>query len=246
MMRRQATLLALGLLLLSVPAWAQVVVDNGGKAGTGTTPALTCLITNFAVGAGSNRALFVGSSTNSANVVSAVTFGATSFPGPAAVVQTKGTTNTAEIWVLTNPANATSTITVTYLAAVNTTCGAMSFTGVHQTTPFINTNTNTGSSTAPSVAITNPANNISMDDVAPQGSVPGSPTQTQAWATGANNTGGGSYGTGSGTNTHTWTLGASNNWASVGLSVNAASGAAKPGMLPEAWFPAPLQPLTGL
>jgi hypothetical protein len=117
--------------------------------------------------AGTNRILVVGVSirNNAGQVVNAngVTYAGT----PLTLVdsQNNGTSVRVELWQGVAPAVGTANIVVTLSASARFVGGAVSFTGVDQTTPVDVSSFASGSSTAPSVSVTTVSNNAWVVDV---------------------------------------------------------------------------------
>src|SRR5437773_247767 len=132
-------LLACGAFLVCVPglrdARAQVTLDNTSSA-AGAAANVLSLTWSHTVGAGTNRILIVG--------VSIVDGGATvtgvTYSGQALTLiggQTAGaSTDRIEMWRLLAPPVGTASIVVTLSAAKRIVGGAVSYTGVDQTTPL--------------------------------------------------------------------------------------------------------------
>ncbi len=185
------------------------------------------------VGDESNRLLLVGVAIrNGGNqTVSGVTWDGTSLTQVPSGAVTNGTNVRAEMWYLVAPAlGAGKTITVTLSGSANVAAGAITFAGVHQTTPFDSCASATGSSTSPSVSgVTSATADVVVDVLAAQGTptvTPGS-GQTQAWTD--ENTdvrGAGDTKEGAATVTMSATLATSQPWAIGAISINPANATA--------------------
>ena len=125
-------------------ASAAVVVDSAGNSAAFNVAGVSTLTWTQTVGTRTSRALFVGVSTASTTVPSAVarvtsvTFGAQTLTRVANGFQASPDLNNAvELFILVNPTSGTNTITVnlTPLGANYVVGGSIAFTGVNQTTP---------------------------------------------------------------------------------------------------------------
>jgi hypothetical protein len=179
---------------------------------------------------GSDRILIVGVSirNESSETVSTVTYGTgnLTFVGAA----TNGTACRAEIWQLVNPATGANTVTVTLSAGSKFVGGAVTFTGVHQTTPFGTFVPATGTSITPSVNVTSAAAEAVIDTLAQRNSATtaaADSSQTGRWndvtsgagGTATNVRGAGSTEPGAASVTMSWTLSSSRPWAIGAVSL---------------------------
>jgi hypothetical protein len=173
---------------------------------------------NLTIGAGSNRCLIVTAGFFGAvSAVSATWNGGANMFAIGNAVNAGGGT----IWMfgMVAPASGNHTISVSWTGtaqflAVN----GVSFTGCNQTggaTTFINATTNTGASPPPSLTVTTPANDISVDLVGGNSGAPSAPTQTVLYTDAANSFTGSSYGT---TGSFSWTVPVGS-WAEVGVAI---------------------------
>ena len=111
------------------PAFAAIAVDNTSSA-HGDVSSLTWAHT---VGSGADRILIVGVSIDdSGTTISSVTYGGTTL---LLVGQRAGTQTRAAIYRLIAPSVGTSNVVVTLSSTDGVVGGAVSFTGVDQTTP---------------------------------------------------------------------------------------------------------------
>lgn len=198
-----------------------VAVDTGAVANTNgnLVGSLTFAVTITA--AGIKRAIVVGTGFNptaSNFIVSNVTYAGKQ--GTLVKAIANSTTQRAEAWVVTNPAEGANNVVVTYSGSVDAVAGAVGFTGVDQITPISYSTSATGASN-PSLVIQSAVGEITMDVMGDAGT-PSAPTQTSRWLNTAPTSisGTASTGTGAVTVTHTWTL--SSAYAQVGLSVRPA------------------------
>ncbi|KKN66899.1 hypothetical protein LCGC14_0466740 [marine sediment metagenome] len=159
---RKHILLLLALLVAS-PAWAQIALD----AATGEQEAQDQTSITFShTVAGSDRILFVTVSTLDTvlgdRTVSTVTYNAVSM---SLVAAADSPNHRSELWFLIAPATGANNVVVT----MGGTClriwpGAVSYTGVAESSPVEANNTATGSSTTASVAVTTLTNNAWVID----------------------------------------------------------------------------------
>jgi len=183
------------------------------------------------VGAGSNRVLVVGvSNRDGTRTVSTVTYGGVALTR-IGLQNGAGTANRVELWRLIAPATGTANIIVTLSGSTETVAGAVSYTGVDQTTPFGTFASASGTSTAPSVAVTSASGEVVMDVVAANGDSDGATVgtgQTQRWNDFTGTGGGDIHGAGStepgaASVTMAWTLVASKAWAIGAVPVKPAT-----------------------
>jgi hypothetical protein len=213
-------LLSTLLLGLVVPrsAGAAVAVDAAGH-GIGT--AATCSVP-LTVGSRSNRALVVGVTLYSTDSsVASITYPGTSMTRQA---QVTGSAQRVEIWAGVNPTPGRATVTVTLSPGTASVCGAVSFTGVDQTTPTIHAATNSGTGRTASVTVTSAVRNMTLDTVACSSCAFTHHTQTQRWLDKEPSRGaaGGSTAAGAESVQHRWAINASSSWASAAVDVEAA------------------------
>ncbi len=138
---------------------------------------------------GTNRLLFVGVAIRNdlSQTVSSITYAGTALTFVRA--DTNGVSVRSELWYLVGPATGANTVQVILSAAARAGAGAISLTGVAQTTPLDANNGATGSSTTPSVSVTTVADNAwVVDAVAFRSFGNGLPTgtagagQTERWS----------------------------------------------------------------
>ena len=219
LMRLGRTLL---ILFLAVsPAWAQIAFDAGSNSGAqGTASSYSWSHTCT----GSDLVLVVGVSIRHNTVtVTGITYNGIALTQ----IRTDGRTSLtySEIWFLKAPATGSNTIAVTLSGGpTRSISGAVSLTGVDQTTPNDADNGATGSSTTPSASVTTVADNAWIVDVVAvrtgsSETITVGSGQTQRWNVldGANGlrAGGSHEGpvTPAGATTMDWTISASKAWA---------------------------------
>lgn len=132
-----------------------------------------------------------------------------------------------EQWRLIAPATGANNVVVTMNGTTaEIKSGAVSMTGVHQTTMVGTQATASGSSTTPSVAVTSATDELVMDGIGAD--TPVSATvgagQTERWKIVAGVGGAGSSEAGAASVTMSWTLGVSTAWVIAGVSVKASAG----------------------
>jgi hypothetical protein len=177
---------------------------------------------------GSDRLLLVGISfnPNQNEVVSSVTFNGS----PLSLVGTATYSNDAraEIWQLVGPDLGTHDVVVTFDATLRygAVAGAMSFTGVNQSTPLGTFAGNNGFSAGPAtVNVSSGTNQTVFDTVACESctSFTAGAGQTEIWnesASGGSVMGAASTEPGAATVTMSWTLGSSDYWAIGAVPIN--------------------------
>ena len=229
-MGRDALTAAMLLLAAAGNARAQVAFQRTAEAGSGAT-GITVTIPSFDPSSASDLLLVVGLSFGGgvAPTGVSVTYGGvalTLVPG------TSGTSSDnlqhTELWYLVNPSITPGNIVASWTGTRGYAMGAVSFSGVHQTTPVLNGTYATGNSTTTSVTITSAAGDMTMDTVSQNSGAAtplSAPTQTQRWLDAAptNVTAGGSTAPGVATVTHAWTNGSSVPWVSSGVDIKAAA-----------------------
>ena len=211
-----------------------ITIDNAGQSNSAVS-GTTVVISSFVVGSGSNRYLLVGVSLNNhltggPSQVSSVTFGA----APLSLIDSVANSDDGlvEIWELINPANATSDITVTIDTNPDSSgfvAGAMSFEGVHQTTPTRTPWTEATSDTgAVTLDITSATDELVFDTVACEytpGGIAVGADQTERWGIDVNSVhdinGYGSTESGASTVTMSWS-GDTAHWALGAVSIRPA------------------------
>jgi len=119
----------------------------------------TSISWSHTTGTGSNRLLLVAVgvhvATGTPATVSNVTYGGVSLiQVTTALYSAKDPQVRTYVFGLVNPASGTNTITVNFVAATLSVAGAVTYTGVDQTTPIQTSNTATGAGKAPSVLVT--------------------------------------------------------------------------------------------
>lgn len=213
-----------------------VTFDASGSGYDGT-PAGNNDFANFmTVGSGSNRALVVGVTCNSAtaNVPSAVTWdqGGTnqSLSSLGTAIATGDGVSKVYLYGIVAPTSGLKTLRVSCSPSGTGeifVCG-VSVAGADQTggvTTFAHYNTATGNSATGSVTITSASGNITVEMTSgPE--VMSSPTQTQVFVnnSGSFTSAGASRAAGAATVTHQWTFASAVQWAVAGIDIVAAGG----------------------
>lgn len=219
-------------LALIVNCWGAVAVDSRPGTSTQGNAVTTLTYTGLTVGAGSNRCLVAYAMYSATPVTSTITWNGTNVPIIGSISSNTLAAGTfVAIFGLTAPASGNNNLVITNGVAVDTILYAMSFTGCDQTgstTTFSAPAAVTGSSTAPSMAVTSAVGAWTVTCLAEGAGTPSAPTQTSDFinTTPNNVNGGGSDGTGAATVTHTWTLSPTSTWTMVGTSITASGGAA--------------------
>src|SRR3989454_4121481 len=156
-----------GLTLLRASAGhAAIAVDSISTASGNTVSTLTW---SHTVGSGSNRVLLVDTSNRDGNkTITGVTYGGTALTRRG-FQNGAGNGNRVEIWSLTAPSPGTANVVVTLSGAVDVVGGAISFTGVNQTTPFGTFVSAQGTSASPSVTASSAAGQVVLDTLATDG-----------------------------------------------------------------------------
>jgi hypothetical protein len=186
---------------------------------------------------GSELGLLVGVSYRNdvAQTITGVTYNGVAMTSVGTIAN--GGTVAVDIWKLSAPASGAHNVVVTFSANVGrAVTGAVSFTGAHQTTASLTGTfaSATGTSTAPSVAVTSAAGEIVLDTVGINSSTVDATVgagQTSLWNDvtangGADKEGAGSTEAGAASVTMSWTTGSSHVWAIGGVSVVPAVAAA--------------------
>jgi hypothetical protein len=201
--------------------------STSSSSGSGSTT----LSWSHTVGAGSNRILVVGVAlaNGSSQTVSSVEYNGDSltFIGS----KENGTNVRVELWFLLAPdVGLDNTIDITLDGSADIAAGAVTFTGVNQTTPFDSFASATGTGTGPTVDASSAACDVVIDVLgavaAP--SVTAGSGQTLEWTAAYSSTvtGAQSVEGGAATTTMSHTLGSSQAWAVGAVSMNPASATA--------------------
>lgn len=205
--------------------------------GTGVT---SITLTSFAVGAGSNRLLFVGvSQWKVSDTQPTAVFNTTetlTAHDNATVAEAPGTRRVTLLRRIA-PSNATANVVVSWASSVDeAVVGATSWTGVDQVTPLGTAVKNTGTTgTSSSVLVSNTSGDVVHDTIATDASSAASATanQTSRWraiAASATTEGAGQSANGAGSDiTSTWsTLNGNTNcfFAHIGVAIKQSGGAA--------------------
>jgi len=179
-------LLVAGVALLLLPAGALgqvqfVNASSGASAGTTTSFSF-----QHTVNAGTDRVLIVGGAIRAG---APVAFTSVTYNG-IALTPIQGVTGAddvrAELWYLINPPIGTFNVTLTASANRNLAGGAMTFTGVHQTTPVGTPASVGGQSNSTSVDVTSASGEMVVDVVAQRdpggmGTLTAGPGQTEQY-----------------------------------------------------------------
>ncbi len=124
----------LGLAAVTVPRSIAAQVTYG-NASTGTGNVLSFSFSHT-VGTGNQRLLVVAVTIrNGLNLANGVSYGGTALTSLRSVRNSDNTVR-VELWYLKNPPSGTANVTVNLLGLTNQAAGAVSFSGVDQTTPF--------------------------------------------------------------------------------------------------------------
>jgi archaellum component FlaF (FlaF/FlaG flagellin family) len=200
----------------TVPTGVPIMFDSATGFSGSCVLVLGCSFSHTVTTSGSDRILIVGVNTASAALTS-VSYGGQAMTNIRS--DNNGASAHTSLWYLKNPPTGTNTVTMLVSIVSNVAAGAISFTGVDQTTPIATHNGATGTSTTPSVSVTTSTDESWLVDVV--GTVTGPMTtdvgQVERWDTVQTTTrGAGSTEATSTTGTFTmaWTNEAgSNNWA---------------------------------
>lgn len=233
--------LALFLIALASPAWGAVAFDAVGSGSNTNASSLTFSIT---IVSATNGLVTVGCGLGVANTNDTIT--GVTFAGSAMTKATSRHCNDAtcgemSLWYFKNTSlTGAQTIVASRSGTPDPTdaieCGAVSFTGVDQTTPIGTPVNAVGNSTAPSVAVNDSVAGDLVVDALATGSFVTSSGQTNRWLINVNagtcgGNGAGSTATGGGTVTMSYTV-TSDFWAIGAVSVKqvSAGGGAGPPM----------------
>ena len=176
---------------------------------------------------GSNRLLVVGVTMRAYQTISSVTYAGTGLTKSGAVQAGTGNNPRTEIWYSKDfePTTGTNNIIVTPSGSEYMEAGAISFTGVYQTTPLGPFASNYAASGSPStVAVTSATGDIVLDVLKfwnGSGESTKDASQTQRWylSSDGGHKGGGSTKAGAGSVTMSWTRTDNNAWSHAGVSV---------------------------
>lgn len=196
----------LGFLLLASPSWAAVVFDN--KASVTGTSVTTLTTVAFTITSSANRAGTVAICTRNAS-----TSGFTSGIGGTAgafITGTEGTLSTAHLLLhgVTAPPSGSQTATASWTTAANAGIGALTASGVNQTTPLTNGTFTTSSVSPTSLSVTSTSGDLTMTGLCINNAgVDPTTNQTIEYLDEivSSLTSAGDIGPGTGTTTHTWT-----------------------------------------
>lgn len=213
-----------------------VTVDNTGQSATGVS-VTTVTIGSFVVGAGANRCIYLGvSQWKASDTQPTAKFNTTEtfvVHDNVTIAEAPGTRRVT-VLKLVNPTATTANIVITWATAVDeAVCGATSWFGVDQVTPFGTAVKASGTAASSTVNVTGTASDITHDTISADGSaaVGATPNRTQRWrAIAAANTtegaGQSTAGTG-GSVAHTWSTlvgGGSAVFTHIGIPILQASG----------------------
>lgn len=115
-----------------------------------------------AVGSGNNRILIVAVGLHNSGSISSVTYNGVSMT---LAKSQNGTWRLSQIYYLVNPASGSNNVVITGLCSYGIAAVAVSFTGVHQTTPIVNVAGGNGSSYTPSLLITSSVGSVVLDSL---------------------------------------------------------------------------------
>ena len=206
-----------------------VAFDNTNSA---NFSAVTTAGVTLTVGSGSNRAVMVGLTfNNNGNTSIAVSGGgATGWALVTGTDSTNSRTARTLIWAAVNPSSGSQTFTATWGGGnAGGVIGAITVTGVNQTTPMINGTFGTGTGATASVAITTANGDLTGSVAGNAGGNLSAPNQTQAWLdnTITNAKAGGEYHASTTTSdSHTWAVASTRSWVISGARFQAAGGSA--------------------
>jgi len=208
------------------------VFSAASEGNTGSTAVGSLTVPHTVGAAGTNRILVVGvnifSDSPPLPTVSTMTYAGQSMTFLAA--QEDGVAPSrirTEMWYIKAPATGANSIAITFSASVRAVAGGMSYTNVHQTTPFGTPATAGGLSDAPSVTVSSAAGELVVDTVGRRQSSSGTQTltagggQTERYndKSGTNNDnnvlGAGSEEAGAASVTMSWTANSDWKWAIV-------------------------------
>ena len=172
------------------------------------------------------RLLVVGVSLRGSTTVNGVTYGGTALTN-VADNQGAGNQNRASVWYLLRPPSGTATVAVTLSGSTSVMAGAVSFSGVDQTTPLGTAAVANGTSANPSVTVSSGSRQLVIDVLASNGdagALSAAAGQTEQWnggtgTAGGDVRGGGSTQPGAASVTMSWTLNASKSWSLIGVPV---------------------------
>jgi len=228
---------------LLISTGAAVAFDAPSEGNTGPT-AVGSLTVSHTVGAGgTNRILVVGvnifSGLDPFPTVSSMTYAGQSMTFLAAQNDDVAplTRIRSEMWYITPPATGANNIAITFSAVVRAVAGGMSYTGVHQTTPFGTAASAGGGAAGSSVDVSSAAGELVVDtmgvrqNTSANQSLTAGANQVERYndvsgtATNANVVGAGSEEAGAATVTMSWTLGSAERRAIVAAPLRPGPGA---------------------
>ncbi|TLY19906.1 MAG: DUF2341 domain-containing protein [Nitrospirae bacterium] len=200
-----------------------ITIDNPG-ASTATGGGVSSLtIPSFAVGAGANRLLLVGVSVTNNNVNGTRALNSVTFNGVNLLQVTTVASGDDRVWIyrMVNPPNVTADIVATFAGTGGGVLGAVSFTGVDQTTPLGTPVTE--SQGDGSITVTAADNEWIFDVIVLEGgTLTVGADQTQRWNLSSGSIGGASTQPGSFDDIMSWTYGAATSRAQAGVAIKPA------------------------
>ncbi len=221
-------LMLVGSLLRVDPAGAAIAVDDTSSA---LGKEVTSLSWDHTVGAGSNRILVVGVSWRSnTNSLNSITFGGTALE----LIDNKDDADVGRVamYKLLAPAVCQATVQLSFSANVKVIAGAISFSGVDQSSPHGSFTAADGGDDTPTITVSSAADELVLDTFQAAGNASSASAgagQTQYWygrtQGGANEiSGGGSTEPGASSVTMSWSLAGNANWSIGAISLRPASG----------------------
>lgn len=216
-----------------------VTLNANSTADAENDTATTIDNTSLTIAAGSNIVL-IAQIAWSLHTVSGVTVawdptGANQALTLIGAVNNTTTNGRVALYGLVAPTTGNKTLRASFTGTSNICLNGIAFNGADQTggaTTFPHFNSATGTSTAPSVAVTSAVGNMTVDCTVNDASQYNSSGQTITFndASPSLISGAGSRGTGAASVTHSWVLNVTGAWASVGCDILAAGGGATRGL----------------
>lgn len=206
-----------------------VSIADIAKASTSGSSVTSITTPAFVTTSNANRAGLLGLSVDAATI-SAIT-GSIGGVSGSAITGTDSSSIATTVRTLqfgvTAPPSGSQTATMSWTTLSSCVFGAVTTSGVDQTTPFNNGTVTTASNFGPSsVAITSANGDLTCDTIAEDSglSAPSAPTQTSLWTINGAVDGAGSRGPGTGNTTHQWTLSpATTVWTASGANFKQAA-----------------------
>lgn len=200
-----------------------VLFDNVGSAGGNSVTSLSFALV---IGSSADRAVIVGFTHRPVGQTAyTVTVG-----GEACVeiagTAVEGVLLRSVLWGKATTLTGSQTVSGAWTTAADSVMGAVSVSGVNQTTPFNNGVNAKAESGSPSLAITSTNGDLTVDNAASISALT-APSQTQRYQTTTSSASGqGSTGPGTGSATHSWTQTPSDRWSQSGVNFIAEVGVA--------------------